>query len=49
MNSYTIWQRGDYVYYSLDDQFGTGRLVPGNSTVNGDRSVEITASDIRFH
>jgi hypothetical protein len=48
-DSFTIWQRGDYVYFSLDDRFETGQLVAGNSTVNGDRSVEITSGSLRFY
>ena len=48
-NSFTVWQRGDYVYFSLDDTFDSGQLVEGNSTVNGDRSVEITSASLRFY
>ena len=50
-----IWQQGDYVRYSLNDTFqNNGTLVPGNSTVNGDRSIEITGTnvldaDIKFY
>ena len=51
----TIWQQGDYVRYSRDGGFhDNGTLVPGNSTVNGDRSIEITGTnvldvDLRFY
>jgi hypothetical protein len=47
--SFTIWQSGNYIYYSTDDTFNSGRLVGGNSTINGDRSVEITSSEVRFY
>lgn len=48
-DSFTIWQSGNYVYFSLDDMFESGQLVAGNSTINGDRSVEITSAGVRFY
>jgi hypothetical protein len=48
-DSFTIWQSGDYVFFSRDDTFESGELVAGNSTVNGDRSVEITTAGIRCY
>ena len=51
---FNIWQQGDYVRYSTDGLFHSdGTLVPGNATINGDRSVEITGTtifdaDLRF-
>ena len=51
---FAIWQQGDYVRYSTDGLFySDGTLVPGNATINGDRSVEITGTtlfdaDLRF-
>jgi hypothetical protein len=47
--SFTVWQRGDYVWFSLDDRFETGQLVAGRSTVDGDRSVEIENGSLRFY
>lgn len=47
--SFSIWQSGDYVYFSLDDSFESAQLVGGNSTVNGDRSVEITGDGPYFY
>ena len=47
--SITVWQSGNYVYQSFDETFGSGQLVAGNSTVNGDRSAEITDSGLRLY
>jgi len=47
--SITIWQSGDYIFQSFNDRFGSGQLVAGNSTVNGDRSAELTDSGIRLY
>ena len=47
--SFSVWQSGDYIYCSTEDRFDSGGLVSGNATVNGDRSVEITGSEIRFY
>ncbi len=47
--SITVWQSGDYVYQSFNDTFSSSQLVAGNSTVNGDRSSEITDSGIRLY
>jgi hypothetical protein len=52
---FAIWQQGDYVRYTRDGLFhNNGALVPGNSTVGGDRSVEIRGTglfdaDLRFY
>jgi hypothetical protein len=52
---FNIWQQGNYVRYSKNGLFqDNGNLVPGNCTVNGDRSVEITGTslydaDIKFY
>ncbi len=44
---FAIWQQGDYVRHSKDGRFyPDGALVPGNATVNGDRSVEITGTTL---
>ena len=48
-NSYSVWQSGDYIYYSLDDNVGNRRLVAGNSTINGDRSLAVTGTQIRIY
>jgi hypothetical protein len=40
-DSFTVWQQGAHVYFSLDDQFGTGQLVLGKDDVDGRRTVEI--------
>ena len=47
--SFAIWQSRDHIYYSVDDRFDSGRLVAGNATINGDRSVEVTNSEIRLY
>src|SRR4051812_14831306 len=45
--TFNVWQEGDYVRYSRDGLFHkNGDLVPGNSTVGGDRSVEIIGSGL---
>jgi hypothetical protein len=46
---FAVWQSGDYVFYAVDDVFDHGRLVPGNCTIGGERSVEITATGVRFY
>ena len=45
---FAIWQQGDYVRYSRNALFKRdGDLVMGNNTVGGDRSVEVTGSDMQ--
>lgn len=45
--TFTIWQDGDYVRYSKDGLFHeNGDFVPGNCTVNGDRSVDIIGNSL---
>jgi hypothetical protein len=48
-SSYAIRQSGHYVYVSLDDRFDSAQLVAGNSTINGDRSVELTSTGVYFY
>jgi hypothetical protein len=39
-----IWQQGDYVRYSRDGKFHfNGERVPGDSRVDGDRALELSA------
>ena len=45
-HEFAIWQSGDYVRYSKNLSWvNNGQLVPGNSTVGGDRSVDIVGTD----
>ncbi|TCC53453.1 hypothetical protein E0H75_07115 [Kribbella capetownensis] len=48
-DSYNLWQSGDYLYFSRVDRFDSGEIVHGNSTINGDRSLEITTTGIRCY
>jgi hypothetical protein len=51
---FNIWQQGNYIRYSKDDQFyDSGDIVPGNSSIGRDCTVEITGNtfadaDLRF-
>lgn len=43
---FTIFQSGDFVWFSRDGSFANRQPVPGNSTVGGDRSVEISGTNL---
>ena len=46
-NAFAVWQQGDYVRYTKNMQWSdNGPLVPGNSTVGGDRSLEVVGGTI---
>jgi hypothetical protein len=52
---FNIWQHGDYIRYSKDGLFHSdGDIVPGNSTIGRNCTLEITGTsfadaDLRFY